>query len=620
MINDHKRGIVKGVLFWILFPIITLILTALVLFYLDLANGPLALVIIECVVIFVAITFRIIIRGRRFTIRMIPFLSFLLINFIIIPFARPSVEVIPAVNTKNIEYTEVLDLENGQVKGAYNEDKSVKVYAGIPYAKAPVGDLRWKEPQDLESWVGVKDCSKYGARAMQVDNSPIIDRLVEIYGEKTYVPSYIMEPRQNMSEDCLYLNIWRPNTDEDNLPILVFIHGGSLTGGSSCNHDYNGEAMAKKGVIFITIQYRLGVFGYFAHPDLKEESNNDTTGNYGLLDQIKALEWINKNASYFGGDASNITVAGESAGSSSVSAICSSPLAKGLFKRAIGESSSLVLKKAPHTYRKIDDALKMGEDIMKEFKCSSIQELREIPAEKLVNTKYTNSSMTLDGYALTKDPYDVYLAKENNEEALLNGYNVLEGDAFVIPQYLFSPTNKDNIKGRLADTFGEVYAEKLCELYKEEIELDAFATMNKIYSIYWFLYPHYSWSNMALDSNVTVYSYQFTKENHYRSTYHAGEMVYAYGNVRSDTKRYRFNESDYELSDIMSSYWANFAKTGDPNEEGLPEWKPYNKDDRKLMELGSKVAPKDDENLEGFELIAEYIDYQLEQEENSNEL
>ena len=165
-----------------------------------------------------------------------------------------------------------------------------------------------------------------------------------------------MNPRQDMSEDCLYLNIWRPHTEETNLPILFYIHGGSLTSGTTGFDDYNGEEMARHGVIFINVAYRLGVFGFFANEELKNESSNHTTGNYGLLDQIKALQWVNDNAEYFHGDKSNITIAGESAGSSCVSALCTSPLAKGLFKRAIGESSSLAIKNPPHTYRNLDDA------------------------------------------------------------------------------------------------------------------------------------------------------------------------------------------------------------------------------------------------------------------------
>lgn len=410
---------------------------------------------------------------------------------------------------------------------------------------------------------------------------------------------------EEMSEDSLYLNIWRPNNNEKDLPVLVFIHGGSLTSGSSSFEDYNGEEMAKKGVIMVTITYRLGIFGYFAHPDLINESSNKTTGNYGLLDQIEALKWVNKNIGYFGGDKNNITIAGESAGSSSVSALCISPLAKGLFRRAIGESSSLIVKTPPHTYRSLDTALKMGKDIMKEFNVSTIEELRNISPEKLINSKYTNSEMTLDGYAITKNPYDVYKDKENNEEALLNGYNVKEADAFIIPQYLFSPTNKNNIKERLEKIFDSITVNKILDLYKDKIEVDAFSAFNEIISVWWFIYPHHSWSTMAYNTGIPVYRYQFTKENGYYGTYHSGEMIYAYGNVKKSTYGYRYDDSDKELSEIMLDYWANFAKYGNPNKD-TNKWELWT-NNNKVMEFGENVGMIDDKYLGLYKLFNEFL-------------
>ena len=601
----------QKIAFWIIFPLLTATFLSLMLFYFDLANGPLVFFILEMVAIAIFIFFRILLRNNKFRFRMIPTLTLLVITGLLIAFARPTTEMKSAAYYANPVATEVLTLKNGKIQGVYNKDKDVEVYAGIPYAKAPIGELRWKEPQEVENWEGIKDCSYFAARAMQNDQSPIINTLVDMYAEKAWHPDYNMTPLQNMSEDCLYLNIWRPAKITSNLPILVYIHGGSLTSGSSSYEDYNGEEMAKTGVIMITIAYRLGVFGYFAHEQLISESPNHTTGNYGLLDQIQALKWINENASYFGGDASNITIAGESAGSSSISAICSSPLAKGLFKRAIGESSSLVVKAPPHTYRSKDSALKVGDNIMKEFSCSSIEELRKIPADQLIHTKYTNSSMTLDGYALSKDPYQVYLDGENNEEALLNGFNVLEGDAFVIPQYLFSPTNKDNILPRLKEAFGDLYGQKFYDLYKTEIEKDAFSVFNEIFSIYWFMYPHYSWMNMANSNGVNVYSYQFTKENGFHGTYHAGEMIYAYGNVKKDTHSYRYNDSDVALSNTMLSYWSNFAKTGNPNGSNLPNWETYDPNKEEIMELGATVGKKATPHVAAFKLCEEYSEYLL---------
>ena len=607
-------GKVGRIFFWIIFPLSVVVFTALMVFYFDLSNGPIVLFILELIFIVLTVTLRIILRNKKFAIRMIPTLIMAVTTAIILPLSKPIVEAKSAAYYANPVKTEVMTLKNGDVQGVYNKDKSVEIYAGIPYAQAPVGDLRWKEPQEPLNWTGVRDCSYFAPKSMQASSTPVIDTLVDIYSAKGWHPDYRMHPEQNMSEDSLYLNIWRPANNKKNLPILMFIHGGSLTGGTSSFEDYNGEEMAKKDVIMITITYRLGVFGYFAHKDLQKESPNGTTGNYGLLDQIKALKWVNDNASYFGGDKNNITIAGESAGSSSVSAICVSPLAKGLFKRAIGESSSIVVKKAPHTFRPIDKALKMGDNIMEEFKCSSIEELRKIPAKKLVNTKYTNSEMTFDGYAINKAPYQVYLDHENNEISLLNGFNVMEADAFVIPTYLTNPTNKRNIKSRLHSTFGEYTGDKLYNLYKERIEKDAFKVFNEIFSIYWFMYPHYAWSRYATEAGVSVYRYQFTKENHYHSTYHAGEMIYAYGNVKKCEYKWRYDDFDVALSEKMLNYWANFAKTGNVNDTfGAPTW-PISMDCSRLLKLGSSVYDVLDPYLDVYPIIEEYIENQIKKE------
>ena len=611
-----KRG---TIVFWILFPIISILLTGILVFYLDLANGPLVFFIIEVIALVSAIVGRIIVRNSKGIIRFAPILSLLLVNLIIIPFAKPTIERKSAAYYKNPVKTPVLSLKYGDIQGVYSKDKEVMIYAGVPYAKAPVGDLRWRAPQEVEKWSEVKDCSYFAPRAMQSDSSPVIDTLVDIYSSKGWHPDYNMHPRQNMSEDCLYLNVWRPNNDKKDLPVLVYIHGGSLTTGTGSYEDYNGEEMAKKDVIMITIQYRLGVFGYFAHPQLIEESKKElpdrqyTTGNYGLLDQIQALKWINENIASFGGDKDNITIAGESAGSSSVSALCSSPLAKGLFVRAIGESSSLVVKVPPHTFRETTDALKTGEDIMKEMKCSSIEEMRKLSASKLLSTSYANSSMTLDNYALPEHPYDVYLNHKNNEKALLNGYNVLEADAFVVPSYLLSPTNKGNIKKRLLSYFNdnEVIVNELMELYKDKIEEDAFSALNEIMSVYWFIYPHHVWSNMICN-DIDVYRYQFTKENNYHSTYHSGEMIYAYGNVKKSPYDYRYNESDLVLADKMLSYWSSFAKYGNPNQEGLETWNKYSGEPDKVLELGESIKPIVDKYLPVYKILDKYMDLSLD--------
>ena len=599
------------IIFWISFPLTAIITLLLLIFYLDLANGPLAIFILSMIAFVLMASIRIILRHKKFVIRMIPTLAFILTIAILLPFAKPSLKTKSVAYYDNPVKTEVLTLQNGQVQGLFNEDKTVEIYGGIPYAEAPVGELRWKEPVDKKNWDGVLDCTNFGPRAMQNDNSAVVNSLVDLYAEKSWHPDFKEGHIEPMSEDCLNLTMWKPAGDVSNLPILVYIHGGSLTSGAASFEDYNGEEVAKKGVIMINIQYRLGIFGYFAHPDLAKESPNGTTGNYGLLDQIKALEWVNNNASYFGGDKNNITIAGESAGSSSVSAICSSPLASGKFKRAIGESSSVVVKRAPHTFRKYEDAIKMGQDIMSEMKCSSVEEMRKLDASKLLSSKYTNSSMTVDGYALTKTPYEVYMAHENNETELLNGFNVKEADAFVVPQYLLNPTNKNNIHERLVETFGDVFALLIEEAYKDKIEKDAFSAFNEIFSVYWFMYPHHSWTNMALKNGVKVYRYQFTKENGYYGTYHSGEMIYCYGNVKKSPYDYRYNDSDVKLSETMLTYWTNFVKNGNPNSEGLENWPLFTNKDPYMMELGNNVGPIKDPYGDLYPIIEAFIDSQI---------
>ena len=597
----------RHLVFWILFPIVFLLLCAIVLFYFDLANGPLWVFVLELVALLVYGVFRILIRKKRLFIRLLPTLSFALVTFALVLLAKPSIERKYAVNFANAKKTQVRTTANGPIQGVYSQDEEVEIFTGIPYAKPPVGELRWKEPQDVENWTEVKDCSYFAPRAMQVNSNPIVSSLVDMYAAKGWYPDYNMNPIQNMSEDCLYLNVWKPNTNETNLPILFYIHGGSLTSGTTAFDDYNGEEIARHGVIFVNVAYRLGVFGFFANEELQTESSHHTTGNYGLLDQIKALKWVNDNASYFNGDKNNITIAGESAGSSCVSALCTSPLAKGLFKNAIGESSSLAIKNPPHTFTTLEKAKESHKKIFDEFKCQNISDLRKVKASELVKSSIAPQQVVLDGYVLEKQPYDVYKEKKNNESALLNGFNVKEADAFVVPRFLTSPTDKNNIDERLAMYFDKDTARKLLDLYSARIEKEAFDVFNEIISVYWFMNPHQEWTKLALANGVKVYRYQFTKENKFHGNYHAGELIYAYGNVKRDRHSYRYDDSDIKLSEKMVSYWANFAKNGDPNGQGLPLWPQYNLSDGKIFELGSTIGLKEDPYSKTYKIINEFM-------------
>ena len=504
------------------------------------------------------------------------------------------------VSSENPLRTEIVHVTGGAIQGVMSDDNSVEVFAGIPFAAPPVGDLRWREPQDVIPWDGVYDADCFAPMAMQVQNSAFFTFLMNLYTHQEKSRTY----HAQMSEDCLYLNVWRPadavNVAQGRLPVLVYIHGGSLMTGQSWQEQFDGENLAKQGIIVVTIAYRLGVFGYFADEALAAESPNGTTGNYGLLDQIKALEWVHNNIAAFGGNPDNVTIAGESAGSSSVNALCASPLSKGLFRRAIAESSSIIQETPPHTFRTMEDALKMGDDIKKEFKVASVEELRKITAEKLVKTQYSNSSMTVDGYALPETPYEIYKKGLNNEEALLNGFNKREGFGFSF----FTRVTKSNITELLHPTFKDRTLEFLKE-YPVSNNKQAKELYSDIFSAVCFTYPHECWTATMREQGKPVWEYYFSRENGEIGTNHSGEIIYAYRNVPRNN---HYEARDYELEEIMSSYWLNFIKTGNPNGSDsngktLSEWKESSECGGLVMELGDTCGMVEDP----FQYIYEYL-------------
>ncbi|MBQ5995865.1 MAG: carboxylesterase family protein [Clostridia bacterium] len=552
-----------------------------------------------------------VLNGKKLYLRLLAFVAFVVISAAVFSLSGPPEKLIPAVDVKNPEATEAVSVKQGMLSGVYNGDRSVEVFAGIPYAKPPVGELRWKEPQQPDSWQGVRACDYFAPMSMQKRNHPIYDSFADLFAFHRFKISLKDNYVGAMSEDSLYLNIWKPAGDVKNAPVLFFIHGGSLTGGQTWYSEYNGEAFARQGIIVVNCAYRLNVFGYYANEELKEESPNGTTGNYGLLDQIAALKWVNENIESFGGDKDNITIAGESAGSSSVNAICVSPLAKGLFTRAIAESSSITPVEPYHTFRALDEALEMGENIQKEFSADNISQLRDVPAEKLVNTSYTNSAMTVDGYAITEQPYLTYEKGENNEQALLNGFNEHESDLF----FFTAKVNTDNYEQVVSNVLGDYAGEavKLIAPYEQSKRYsmpivegggNAKGSANRIYTAAWFQYSHYNWSTLLSAQGKPVYEYYFTKENKSLGSNHAGEMPYAYGNLGSHADLY--DETDRELSRIMQQYWINFIKSGDPNAEGLPKWKKFNDSSDRVLNFDKKVEMIKDPNYELYQLIDKY--------------
>lgn len=537
---------------------------------------------------------------------------------------KPPVKRVPAVDNRNPDVTDVVEIEQGQLTGVYNKDHSARVYAGIPYAKPPVGELRFKEPQKADGWDGVRAFDHFGPRAMQTQGSVFYDSLSHILGWHDYQVKFGDEYTEEVSEDCLYLNVFTPGDDRaELLPVIFYVHGGSLTTGHSSYSEYRGENLAAKGVVFVDFAYRLGVFGYYAADDLKAESPNGTTGNYGLLDQIAALQWVYDNIEAFGGDKTKITIAGESAGASSVNALCVSPLTEGLFRYAIAESSGIVAKEPFHTFRYYEDAVATGDEVRDEFGVSSSAELRNIPASELVKTHTQNSSMTVDGYAIAEQPYLIYERGANHEQALLNGFNAKEADAFLLGTEATRENYEDLIEEDMPD-YGDEMAEVVPwnlpprdQAFIIDAKGEAKGALNTAYSAMWFSYSHYVWNNYMVSQNRPAYEYYFTKTNNILSNYHAGELPYAYGNLWRHPGLYK--DEDYKLSEIMQSYWVNFAYNGDPNgyllnpdgsssDEMLPVWEKRENGQDQLLELGAEIKMTDDPNLEIYEVIDEFME------------
>ena len=516
--------------------------------------------------------------------------------------SKPPVKAVPAVQGNSAGITDVIHLAQGDLTGVLTEDGKTEVYAGIPYAQPPVGDLRWREPQKAEPWEGVLAADHFAPMSMQVQSSVIYNSLAQIIGYHDYKFTFSDNYKEPVSEDSLYLNIWKPAGEVSGLPVLVYIHGGSLQTGQPWYSDYSGLGLSREGVIVVNMGYRLGIFGFLGDPELAAESPNGTTGNYGLLDQIMALQWVQDNISAFGGDPDNVTISGESAGSACVSALSTSPLAKGLFRRVVGESSTVTAPKPAHSFRLLDDAFKAAEETKSRFKVSSIAELRDIPAEKLASEMNYHHHMTVDGYVLPESPYEAYAKGIHNEEAQLHGFNREESAPFI----LFSQANLKNYEKNVHLLFEEPYASRVLELYPASTNEEAKRNWADIYTVFYFTYGHYCWERQALENGIPTYVYHFTKGNGRLGSWHSGEEIYLYGNIPAESTLY--DDADRSLSETMLKYFRNFITDGNPNGESLPEWDAVT-EPGKVMEFGEQVRITDDPHLELYKILDEMYGY-----------
>ena len=460
----------------------------------------------------------------------------------------------------------VVDTKYGKLQGT--EHSGVKIFKGVPYATPPVGELRWKETQPLKPWKGIRKADQFGPVAMQIINT-------EDWNLGT----------DKMSEDCLYLNIWTPTkTMDEKLPVLVYIHGGGLSAGSGSEPRYNGESMARKGIVLVSINYRLGIFGYFAYPGLREESPNNTSGDYGFLDQVAALKWVKENIAVFGGNPDKITIAGESAGSISVSELMCSPLSKGLFQQAIGSSASALGTMMPVP---LDDAEKNGQVFAQSKGYKSLEELRAAPAEELLDQKSKFPS-AIDGYFMPKSPEEIYSNGEQAHIPLLVGWNSQEiGNA--LPARMPN-LNFYTLQG-LVNMMSGGQADKVFELYEITNDSTAYTGGTQLFSDQWIGFGTWKWSELhKTTSGQKVFRYLFCHCRPEKKTgnknnglnlpkitgaVHADDIEYAMGTLPTN-RLFDWQPQDFIVSNVFQGYYVNFVKTGNPNGLGLPEWTAVN--------------------------------------------
>jgi para-nitrobenzyl esterase len=478
---------------------------------------------------------------------------------------------------------------SGTLEGTGPQASGVREFRGVPFAEPPVGNLRWAAPQPVKPWNGIRPATQFGPRCMQQ----------ALFGDMGF--------RSNgMSEDCLYLNVWTPaKSAGQKLPVLVYFFGGGFVAGDGSEPRYDGESLASKGIVTVTISYRLGVFGFMAHPELTRESAHHGSGNYALLDQNAALQWVKQNIGAFGGDARRVTIAGESAGSIAVSAQMASPLSKDLIAGAIGESGSIMGTLAPVS-------LAAGEEQGAKFGASlgaeTIAALRALPAEKLLEAAGKQGvprfSPTIDGYFLPEAPAAIFAAGKQARVPLLAGWNSEEANARAVLGRE-EPT-RENLEKAVTRLYGE-HAGEILKEYSAAGNEDVRQVATDLASDRFIAYSTWKWIDLSgKTGGKPVYRYFYARPRPRMNpemgnvtaglaggvvrggaapatppppplgAVHSAEIEYALGNLGTN-KVYLWSPEDFKISSVMEQYFANFIKTGNPNGKGLPEWPSANK-------------------------------------------
>jgi para-nitrobenzyl esterase len=493
----------------------------------------------------------------------------------------------------------------GVVEGTTGVDPGIRVFKGIPYAAPPVGDLRWKEPQPAAPWTGVRKADAFGPRAMQgfiYDDMVFRDR--------------------GPSEDCLYLNVWTPaRSAGDGLPVMFWIHGGGFQAGSSSEPRQDGENLARKGVVVVSLNYRLGILGFLAHPGLTMESRFGASGNYGILDQIAALHWVQRNIGAFGGDPKNVTIFGESAGSYSVSILMTSPLARGTFAKAIGQSGSFFRTRDSGEDKlgmPLAEAERLGLGFAASVGARSIAELRALPAGAILKAQLADKAFEataiFDGYVMPKDSVAAWAEGRQSHVPLLAGWTADEQRV-----YATFGTSRPTAQGFISSTrakFGD-RADAVLRLYPAGTEEEALRSTGDLACDQFMGYCTWKMINLQLATGDSpVYRYSFDRKcpvapgrviNGSPATgadigaVHASDIPYAFGDLACSPD-VPWQPEDRDLSEAMTTYWTNFARTGNPNGPGLPEWPRY---DRRgnfpVLHLDSTIAAAPETHRDRYE-------------------
>jgi para-nitrobenzyl esterase len=496
---------------------------------------------------------------------------------------------IPAQAPAPMGLSDPVRVEQGLVSGTTGRAAGVRVYRGIPYAAAPAGPLRWKPPEPAASWDGVRPALAPGNACPQ----PAYPTN-GIYGASP----------PPIGEDCLNLNIWTPaKTADDRLPVMVWIHGGSFVHGTGAAIGYDGENLARHGVIVVTINYRLGVFGLLALPELTAESPHHSSGNYTLLDQIAALQWVQRNIAAFGGDRARVTIFGESAGAGSVNVLMASPLGAGLFSRAIGESGGSF-----GVMRSLAQGEQHGQALAARVGVTGdvLKALRAKPTDELIQaTTDDDIDMLVDGWLLPQSVYSIFAEGKQNDVPILVGSNASEGSIFPPPGGAISPAEfAAQAKKRFlsfSDDFLKLYPPGASD---EEATASYFAALRDG-EMGW---DTRIWARLAARTgHHRAYRYYFSRVPPGRGerlgAFHGSELAYVFGNFPF---RISYQDLDRQLAETIETYWTNFARGGDPNKAGLPVWPIYDPVKDNVLDFGDTVSVAFEVNSQGLDFFDDF--------------